>query len=216
MTSDVAFLFAVLSLVNSLSGTNGQGNWHYLHSNSVASCCGLSAPHLECTGGIIMLPMQHNKIAAGLILLLRGRCIVNGSDVNITDIDRVADNTALECITDKTDCCNTTNKETGEWQFPDGSLVLPPGGRGDIFRVRKPQKVLLGRRRNAMGPLGRYCCIVDTMATSNAAICINMSKKYCLTFHCTQHGYPGVCCACDFCTDFFGKIVALGKIPVFI
>lgn len=177
MTSDVAFLFAVLFLVNSLSGTNGRGNWHYLHSNSVASC-GLSAPHLECTGGIIMLPMQHNKIAAGLTLSLRKQTITNGSDVNITDIGIINEKAALECTTDKADCCNTINKETGEWQFPNSSLVNPPGEGGDIFRVRKPQKVLLARRRDAMGPLGCYCCIVDTMATPNATICINMSKKY--------------------------------------
>ncbi len=102
--------------------------------------------------------------------------IAAGSDVVITDIGEGADK-ALRCVTDQIDCCNSQfGMRRGEWMLPDGSLVGIPNDGGDFYRNRSFQEVFLHRRNNAMGPLGSYCCDLDTVADLNATACINMSK----------------------------------------
>ena len=114
-------------------------------------------------------------LAAGLSLMLNGSIISSGGDVLITDIGEGSN--ALTCRTDQTNCCHLAgnNIRRGEWRFPGGSLV-GKNGSGDIYRTRGDQQVILNRRNNALGPLGMYCCDVDTMADPNATICINISK----------------------------------------
>ena len=111
--------------------------------------------------------------AVGLSVILAGQTIASDGNVSITDIGE--GDSALRCITDQTDCCNFPTRR-GEWRFPDGTLVAVPGVGGDIYRNRGTQTVLLHRRNNALGPLGSYCCEVDTVADPNARICINLSK----------------------------------------
>ena len=109
--------------------------------------------------------------------MLNNQVIASGGDVVITDIGEGA--SALICMTDQTDCCTSNtmgNRRRGEWRFPDGTSVGIDGGGGDVYRNRGTQQVLLNRRNNALGPLGSYCCEVDTMDDPNAMICINMSK----------------------------------------
>ncbi len=118
-----------------------------------------------------------NYVAAGLTLSLRGQRIANGSDVVITDIGIGPDN-ALTCETDQKDCCNTAaGNQRGEWIFPDNTIVARSSEGGDFFINRRYRQVLLNRRNNATGPLGSYCCDVDTMDDPNATICINISKQ---------------------------------------
>lgn len=106
---------------------------------------------------------------AGLRVMLNGLQVASSGDVVITDIGENTD--ALLCMTDQTDCCNVPSNKRGEWRFPDNSLV-----RNNFFRTRATQLVLLNRRNNALGPLGTYCCEVDTIADPNARICVNIGS----------------------------------------
>ena len=95
--------------------------------------------------------------------------------MTITDIDEVTN--ALTCMTDQTTCCTVAGQiRRGEWIFPDGTEVGTNGGGGDFYSNRGTQTVFLRRRNNALGPLGSYCCDVDTVADPDAMICINISK----------------------------------------
>ena len=111
--------------------------------------------------------------ALDLTVMLNGRTIASGGDVIITDIGK--GDKALVCMTDLADCCNVQNNKRGEWKFPDGTLVGTDGGGGDIYRNRGTKLVLLNRRNNALGPLGSYCCEVDT-----SMICINSESILCI------------------------------------
>ena len=109
--------------------------------------------------------------------MLNGQTISSGGDVIITDIGEGSN--ALACRTDRADCCDNAPPQRtrrGEWRFPDGSVVGSSGVGGDIYRTRGQQRVFLNRRNNALGPLGMYCCDVDTVADPDATICINIGK----------------------------------------
>ena len=113
----------------------------------------------------------------GLSVALNGQIISRGGDVVITDIGEGSN--ALGCRTDRADCCDNAppvRTRRGDWRFPDGSLVGTNGGDGDFYKTRGQQRVFLNRRSNAMGPLGMYCCDVDTVDDPDATICINISK----------------------------------------
>ena len=97
--------------------------------------------------------------------------------MTITDIG-TGSAAAIICRTDQTDCCNSAGGRTrrGEWRCPNGSVVAAPSAGGDVYVTRQIQQVTLNRRNNALQPLGRYCCEVDTVDDPNATICVNMGK----------------------------------------
>ena len=55
---------------------------------------------------------------------------------------------ALECHTDDTTCCrgvdNPNGPGRGEWYYPDGTVVPPPGG-GIFYRTRHAMVIRLNR-----------------------------------------------------------------------
>ena len=108
--------------------------------------------------------------------MLNGQNIASEGDVVITDIGEGIN--ALACMTDQTDCCDNVAGRTrrGEWRLPNGTLVGTAGGGGDFYRNRGNQLVILNRRNDALEPLGRYCCEVDTTANPDGVICIDMGK----------------------------------------
>ena len=86
-------------------------------------------------------------------------------------------------MTDLAGCC--TGPGRGHWIYPDGfvnadgnSLVRNNPSDDDIFRSRGNMVVRLERRNNAIGPTGRYCCQVPTMATpnTNSTMCVILSE----------------------------------------
>ena len=111
--------------------------------------------------------------------MLNGHPIASGDDVAITDIGE--GDAAVICMTDKEGCCSS-NKQ-GEWRFPNNTTVGTEGKGGDFYRNRGNQQVILNRRRNALGPLGQYCCEVATVDNPNARICIDIGKQSAL-HHC--------------------------------
>ena len=63
---------------------------------------------------------------------------------------QITDSGALECHTDDTTCCrgidnpfNGTGR--GEWYYPDGSVVPPPGGGTEFYRTREHMVIRLNR-----------------------------------------------------------------------
>ena len=75
---------------------------------------------------------------------------------------RITDGGALECHTDDTTCCrgidnppNGTGR--GEWYYPDGTVVPPPGGGTGFYRARDHMVIRLNRNKVA-SPSGRYRC----------------------------------------------------------
>ena len=105
---------------------------------------------------------------------MKGQFIAGGSDLIITDVESGA-NGGLICRTDQSDCCNSqSGRKRGEWRLPNGLVAGKPSAGGDFYVTRQLRQVLLNRRNNALGPLGRYCCEVDTVADPNAKICVNL------------------------------------------
>ena len=63
------------------------------------------------------------------------------------------DGGALECHTDDTTCCrgidNPNGTRRGEWYYPDGTAVPPPGGAG-LYRTRGHMVIRLNRLPGAV------------------------------------------------------------------
>ena len=77
---------------------------------------------------------------------------------------QITDGGALECHTDDTTCCrgidNPNGQGRGEWYYPDGTVVPPPGGRGGatgFYRTRDHMVIRLNRAV-VVGPAGVYRC----------------------------------------------------------
>ena len=77
---------------------------------------------------------------------------------NVIDINLVGegfegaqttDGGALECHTDDTTCCrgidNPNGTGRGEWYYPNGTVVPPPGGDTEFYRTRDHMVIRLNR-----------------------------------------------------------------------
>ena len=71
------------------------------------------------------------------------------------------DGGALECHTDDTTCCrgidNPNGPGRGEWYYPDGTVVPPPGGDTEFYRTRDHMVIRLNRA-GVPAPTGVYRC----------------------------------------------------------
>ena len=74
---------------------------------------------------------------------------------------KITDGGALECHTDDTTCCrgidNPNGTGRGEWYYPDGTVVLPPGGDTGFYRTRDHMVVRLNRA-GVTAPIEVYRC----------------------------------------------------------
>lgn len=95
----------------------------------------------------------------------------------ITDVGENTDGNALICTTSLLACCNSEasgGSKRGNWILPSKNYIGGPGDGEDFYVTRSSQhQVLLQRRNNALGPLRTYCCMVETVVSSNATICVN-------------------------------------------
>ena len=78
-------------------------------------------------------------------------------------LSQITDGGALECHTDNTTCCrgidNPDGPGRGEWYYPDGTVVPPPGRGIGFYRTRDHMIVRLNRDRD-LSPTGVYRCEV--------------------------------------------------------
>ena len=85
-------------------------------------------------------------------------------DINLVgqgfDGPQITDGGALECHTDDTTCCrgidNPNGTGRGEWYYPNGTVVPPPGG-ASFYRTRGYMVIRLNRA-SVIHPLGVYQC----------------------------------------------------------
>ena len=81
--------------------------------------------------------------------------------------DQITDGGALECHTDDATCCrgidnppNGTGR--GEWYYPNGTVVPPPGG-GTVYRTRDHMVIRLNRvggDHKVFQQRGEYRCVI--------------------------------------------------------
>ena len=76
---------------------------------------------------------------------------------------QITDGGALECHTDDITCCrgiDSPSNETGrgEWYYPDGTVVPPPGGDTGFYRTRGHMVIRLNRAGGTLSPTGVYRC----------------------------------------------------------
>ena len=62
----------------------------------------------------------------------------------------ITDGGALECHTDDTTCCRGIDNPSngtgrGEWYYPDGTVIPPPGGSTRFYRTRGHMVIRLNR-----------------------------------------------------------------------
>ena len=80
---------------------------------------------------------------------------------------------ALFCLTDRTQCCSTTEggERRGAWRFPNGDEIMQDNSSGSIYHSRSFSSVILSRRNNTEEPTGIYTCEIpneaDTLNTSS-------------------------------------------------
>ena len=82
-----------------------------------------------------------------------------GTDLNYAD--------AVQCHTDLTTCCNSSQGvDRGDWYFPDGNR-LPFSGSGNVYESRSNR--LVGLRYTGSGGTtsGIYRCDIDTNAVND-------------------------------------------------
>ena len=76
---------------------------------------------------------------------------------------QITDGGALECHTDDTTCCreidNPNGPGRGEWYYPNGTVVPPPGNGTGFYKTRDHMVIRLNRVDMA-GPTGVYECVI--------------------------------------------------------
>ena len=113
-------------------------------------------------------------VGPGLGFVLNGTSYPSGSTVLRTDIG-VGD-AALQCTTDRVGCCTGVGK-SGEFYFPDGTMVL----RSDniltrtYYRNRFSGGIRLNRRSNGV-ITGQFRCAIPNSSGIMANLFINVGK----------------------------------------
>ena len=79
---------------------------------------------------------------------------------------QITDGGALECHTNDTTCCRRKDDPlnitgTGEWYYPNGSVVPPPNSNSLIYRTRNHMVIRLNRAGGAQSLItGVYRCVI--------------------------------------------------------
>ena len=86
-------------------------------------------------------------------------------------------NDSVQCHTDLQTCCsNGQGIHRGDWFLPGSDSRLPfRNENGDVFEVRRQQRVDILRRNNADMLSGIYCCDIATNAVHDDDISVRES-----------------------------------------
>ena len=117
----------------------------------------------------------HSTISTELSLARYGVTIANNSVIDINLVGEgysgvpQTDSGALECHTDDITCCRGIDSPNGtgrgEWYYPDGTVVPPPGGDG-FYRARNHMVIRLNRGGFTRSPTGMYRCDIPVAGGS--------------------------------------------------
>ena len=118
------------------------------------------------------------------------------------------DSASLFCLTNKTDCCRSSDTPPGvggigEWFFPNGNQVNNDASGDDIYRGRGPSFVRL-QRRNSAQTTGVFRCEVPDASGTNQQLYVGvypvnsgspsitglLYNRSTLTLTCTSSGGP--------------------------
>lgn len=89
-------------------------------------------------------------------------------------------NNALQCISDRVPCCRAGHMFSGQWYFPNMSLV--PGrlrGAGDYYRNRGRNDGTVNLNRastDIISPTGRFCCRIPDTTDATVTLCAIIGK----------------------------------------
>ena len=132
----------------------------------------------------------------GLQVEQNGTVYVTNNTVLLLNSIGEEDEEALICRTDEKECCDNN---TGEWLFPDQSIV-PKDGTNSTFYCsgRSEGYIFLRRMIDALSPLGTYCCKAPTNSSISETICVILSKYIthiiCLTVNIFDKEYLSNSC----------------------
>ena len=96
-----------------------------------------------------------------------GQTLANHSYVDLSQVGDHDGGDSVECRTDLTTCCTSTEgSHRGNWYFPNGTILPFSAGTlfDNIYENRDAQRVDLRRRNNATSPVGIYRCDIPTTA----------------------------------------------------
>ena len=71
-------------------------------------------------------------------------------------------------------CCQIS--VTGEWYFPNGSMVRMGSTQDSFYRTESSGVVHLNRRNDVRMPTVQFCCILSQNATTTQTLCVNIGK----------------------------------------
>ena len=96
-----------------------------------------------------------------------GTNLPNHSYIDFTQVGEGSD--SVQCHTDLTTCCNTTQgPHRGDWYFPNETrLQCHSFTINRLYEVRQAQRVHLSVHGSPTPPEGIYRCGIETSATSN-------------------------------------------------
>ena len=87
-----------------------------------------------------------------------GETIANHSYVDISQVGTSSSN-SIQCHTDLNTCCSSAQgPHRGHWIFPNGTTAL---FSRSVYERHRGQRVDL-RRSSGTGPIGIYCCYIET------------------------------------------------------
>ena len=121
----------------------------------------------------------------GVYLSLReifyaNRSIIFANEIGETDVDSLSpppnSNNGLQCITDRIPCCRSHQNRTGEWFFPNGTVV-PIRVNAETFYRNRGQDGTVNLNHlntNVMSPGGLFCCVVPDATGINRTLCANI------------------------------------------
>ena len=116
--------------------------------------------------------------------MLRNQTYLNNSVVAINDIGE-GDN-ALQCVTDKPDCCKGNATGQGQFYFPNNSRVKGIASSDSLYRNRGPQVVRLNRKNNVLTPTEIYRCEIPDSSGMDRSLYMNITGLIMSATYCTE------------------------------
>lgn len=108
----------------------------------------------------------------GVYFEINGKVYLNNSALPLSDVGEHEN--ALNCKTNKEDCCGTPPNRFGEFYYPNGVQVPIARQQQGFYRNRGEQIVRLNRRQGVSSPTGTYRCEIPDTDGVNVKIYIKL------------------------------------------
>ena len=122
----------------------------------------------------------------GVHLSFKGMTYSNNSIFFINEIGRTSSNSAIQCVTDKQECCFSPANRFGEWYFPNGTQLPiehhPIDGFATHFYRNRGNDGTVSLNRvssSVVSPTGRFCCELPDSTHEQQSLCAFIGKYAC-------------------------------------